>query len=194
MNKLIGQLISTIFNPLVLLTPAAYVMVLRTTHNTKTSFFWEIFTLIFILIFFVFALIGIEKKVFSDLDISRRSQRPLLLGFSISLCAIYTIFLYFLKAPQILFIAVLFIVLGLIVIEFINRITKISIHLVAISAFATSLSLVYGGIFYISFILIPLVAWARIVTKNHTKKQTVLGAAVGTLITLIVYVIFKYII
>lgn len=194
MNKQIGQLISTIFNPLVLLTPAAYIMVLRSTHNLKTAYFWEVITLIFILVFFIFVLIGIEKKFFSDLDISKRTQRPLLLGFSVSLCAIYTMVLYFLNGPKILFVVVFALVVGLISVEIINKITKISIHVISVSAFATSLSLVYGGVFYLSFILVPAVAWARIVTKNHTKKQVLMGATLGILITLIVYVIFKYII
>jgi membrane-associated phospholipid phosphatase len=193
-NKLLGQIISTIFNPIVLLTPASYIMVLRSTNNSKTAYFWEMITLIFILIFSIFILIGVEKKIFSDFDISKRTQRPLLLGFSISLCAIYIAVLYFLNAPKILFIAALSLILGLVAIEFINRITKISIHVATISAFATSLSLVYGGIFYLSFLLIPLVAWARIVTKNHTKQQTIIGTILGILITLIVYVIFKYIV
>lgn len=194
MNKLLGQVISTIFNPVVLLTPVPYILVYKATANSNLSYFWEIFTLIFILVFAIFILIGIEKKIFSDFDISVRRERPLLLGFSISLCAIYTIFLYFLNAPPILFVAIFSLILGLISVEIINKVTKISIHVATISAFAASISLVYGGLFYLSLLLIPLVAWARIITKNHTKKQTILGATLGVLITLIVYVIFKYII
>lgn len=194
MQKRFAQFISTTLNPIFLLTPVPYILVVKTTESPVDAFFWEIFSLIFILIFSVFILIGVEKGFFSDFDISKRQQRPMLFTFAISLCAIYTIFLYFLKAPNILFIAVFSLILGLILIEIINRITKVSLHVATIAAFTTSLSLVYGGVFYISFLLIPLVAWSRIKTKNHTKKQTLLGTLLGVLTTLVVYVIFKYIV
>ncbi len=194
MLKFIAQFISTVLNPIFLISPIPYLLVLKTTNNHDLAFFWEVISLIFILIVSVFILIGVEKKVFSDLDISKRTQRPLLFTFAIGLSAIYTIILYFLKAPNILFVVVFTLILGLIVFEMVNRITKASIHVGTISAFAASVSLVYGGIFYLTFFLIPLVAWARIKTHNHTKQQTVIGAVLGILITLVVYVIFKYIV
>jgi membrane-associated phospholipid phosphatase len=78
--------------------------------------------------------------------------------------------------------------------EIVNKFTKASVHVGVVSAFATSLFLVYGGIFSFSFLLIPLVAWARIKTRNHTKQQTIIGAIVGIAIILVSYVIFEYII
>lgn len=131
---------------------------------------------------------------FSNIDISNRNQRPLAFGFAIILCALYIFSLFFLKAPLILFIAVITLFTGLIVVEIINKFTKVSIHVGVVSAFATSLFLVYGGIFSFSFLLIPLVAWARIKTHNHTKQQTIIGAIIGMAIILVSYVIFEYII
>lgn len=193
MLKRIAQFISTVINPIFLLSPVAYFLVLKQTGNKELAIFWEIISLIFILIVSVFILIGVEEKIFSDFDISKRKQRPLLFTFAIGLSAIYIVFLYFLKAPSILFIASFTLILGLITFEAVNRITKASIHVGTVSAFATSVSLVYGGIFSLSLLLIPLVAWSRIKTHNHTRKQTIIGGTLGVLITLVVYVIFKYI-
>jgi hypothetical protein len=193
MIKKIAQFISTVINPITLLSPVAYFLVLKQTGSRELAFFWEIISLIFILIISVFILIGVEEKIFSDFDISKRKQRPVLFTFAIGLSAIYIVFLYFLKAPSILFIASFTLILGLITFEVVNRITKASIHVGTISAFTTSVSLVYGGLFFLSLFLIPLVAWSRIETYNHTKKQTVIGGTLGVLITLVVYVIFKYI-
>lgn len=194
MSKIFAQIISTILNPIFLLIPIPYFLVLRSTHNQQLSNFWEVFSLIFILIFSIFIFIGVEKKIFSDLDISKRKQRPLLFTFAIGLAAIYTVFLYFLSAPKILFIAIFTLILGLVIFEFVNRITKASLHVGTVAAFTTSLFLVYDGFFAFTFLLIPLVAWARIVNHNHTKQQTVIGATLGILITLVSYVIFKYIV
>lgn len=194
MSKIFAQIISTILNPIILLAPAPYFLVLRSTNNYELSFFWEVVSLIFILVFSFFILIGVEKKMFSDLDISKRKQRPLLFTFAIGLSAIYTVFLYFLSAPKILFIAIFTLILGLVIFELVNRTTKASLHVGTVSAFATSLFIVYDGIFALAFLLIPLVAWARIASRNHTKQQTVIGATLGILITLVSYVIFKYIV
>lgn len=194
MLKRFAQFISTVLNPITLLSPVAYFLVLRQTGNRELAFFWEIVSFIFILVVSVFILIGVEEKIFSDFDISKRRQRPLLFTFAIGLSAIYIVFLYFLKAPSVLFIVAFTLILGLIIFEAVNRITKASIHVGTVSAFATSVSLVYGGLFYLTLFLIPLVAWARIKTHNHTKKQTIIGGSLGILITLAVYVIFKYIV
>lgn len=190
----ISQFISTVLNPITLLFPVAYLLVLRQTGNKELALFWEVISVIFILIVAIFILIGVEEKIFSDFDISKRKQRPLLFTFTIGLSAIYTILLYLLKAPSILFVVSFTLILGLIVFEVVNRVTKASIHVGTISAFATSVSIVYGGFFYLSLLLIPIVAWARIRTRNHTEKQTVIGGTLGVLITLVVYVIFRYIV
>lgn len=194
MSKFFAQIISTIFSPIFLLVPVPYFLVLKATSNQALASFWEIISLIFILIFSVFILVGIEKKIFSDLDISKRQQRPFLFTFAIGLCAIYTVFLYVLNAPRILFIAIFTLIVGLVIFELINRTTKVSLHVGTVSAFATSLFIVYDGVFVFTFLLIPLVALARIKTHNHTKQQTLIGAVLGVLITLISYVIFKYIV
>lgn len=194
MQKFFAEIISTILNPIILLAPASYFLVLRSTNNYELSFFWEVVSLIFILVFSIFILIGVEKKMFSDLDISKRKERPLLFTFAIGLSAIYTVFLYFLSAPKILFIAIFTLILGLVIFELVNRTTKASLHVGTVSAFATSLFIVYDGIFALAFLIIPLVAWARIASRNHTKQQTVIGSTLGILITLVSYVIFKYIV
>jgi len=193
-SKIFAQIISTILNPLLILAILPYILVFKATGNPQVAYFWTIFSLVFILIFSVFVLIGIEKKYFSDLDVSIRKQRPLLYSFAIALSAFYITFLYFLKAPQILFIALFGLVFGLISMEFINKVTKASIHVAVIAAFATALTLGFGPIFIFCFALVPLVAWARIKTHNHTKRQTLIGGLMGILITLTVYVIFKYIV
>jgi len=194
MNKIFAKIVSMVVNPVLILAVLPYIFVLKTTNNPSAALFWTIFSWIFLLIFFVFLLLGIEKGYFSDLDVSKRSQRPLLFTFAIGLSLFYIVFLYFLRAPMVLFVALFGLIFGLMCMEFVNRITKASIHVATVSAFAISLFLSFGPFCILSFILVPLVAWARIKTHNHTKRQTIIGAAMGILITLIVYVIFKYIV
>ncbi len=194
MSKIFAKIVSTVVSPILILAVMPYIFILKTTGNLSSAFFWTVFSWIFLLVFFVGLLLGIEKGYFSDLDVSKRSQRPLLFTFAIGLSLFYIVFLYFLKAPGILFIALFGLIFSLILMELVNRVTKASVHVATVSAFATSLVLSFGSFYILSFILVPLVAWARIKTHNHTKQQTLIGAVLGVLITLIVYVIFKYIV
>ncbi len=194
MSKLIAKIISTILNPLVILTVTPYILIVKETGDASKAYFWTLFSLIFTLIFSVIILIGIEKGYFSDLDISKRSQRPVLYTAAVIMSLIYIVFLFFLKAPVVLFIALFGLILGLIFMEMINRVTKASVHVAAIAAFATALTVGINYIYVWTFVFVPLVAWARIKTHNHTKRQTLIGATMGILITLTVYVIFKYIV
>lgn len=194
MSKIFAKTVSTIVSPVLILAILPYIFVLKTTSSSSIALFWTFFSWIFLLVFFVVLLLGIEKGYFSDIDVSKRTQRPLLFTFSIGLSLFYTVFLYFLKAPVILFVALFGLIFGLILMELVNRVTKASVHVATVSAFATSLVLGFGPLYIVSFVLVPLVAWARIKTHNHTKSQTIIGASMGILITLIVYVIFKYIV
>lgn len=194
MKRSFAKLISVVFNPIFLISLVPYILVFKATNDVSAATYWTLFSLVFIGILSIFIFIGIELGFFSDLDISKRSQRPLLFTFSIFLSASYVVFLYILKAPSILFIAIFALLLGLTVFELANRYTKVSIHVATIAAFTSSLFIVYDGIFVLSLFLIPFVAWARIETKNHTRRQAVLGAILGILTTVVVYVIFKYII
>ncbi len=194
MNRLFAKSVSAILNPFVLLAVFPYILILKANGNSSEAFYWTVFSFIFLLVFSLLVLIGVEKGYFSDLDVSKRKERPLLYALAIALSVIYALFLYFLKAPEALFIALFGLIFGLICMEYVNRITKASVHVATISAFATALTLGYGPAFGLSFILVPLLAWARIKTHNHTKKQTLIGAGMGVFITLAVYVIFKYIV
>jgi len=53
------------------------------------------------------------------------------------------------------------------------------------------MGVVYKGYFFLLLILIPLLAWARIKTKEHTPTETIIGSILGVVITLIVYAVSK---
>jgi hypothetical protein len=192
-EKIIAEIISLILSPLVILVPVPFFLVYEKTGDFPLAFFWTILSTVFILLFFGFVLIGIHFKFFSDLNISKREQRPALFSFGILLTSIYAACLYLFHAPHVLILGTIAIASGLVVLGLVNAFTKVSGHLSVLSAFLTFLVLAEGPLFLVSFVLIPLLAWARIKTKNHTLFQTVLGTLVGALTTIVIYVIFKYI-
>jgi hypothetical protein len=194
MSKKIAEIISYVLNPLVILIPVPFFLVFEKTNNLMLSFQWSGISIFFIFVFFVLILIGIKFGVFSDLDISKREQRPVLFSIGMALTISYLIFLFLFHAPAILIVGAITIIIGFIVLGIVNMFTKASGHLAVLSAFLTFLVLVEGWQFILGFLLLPVLAWARIKTKNHTLLQTILGTLVGSLTILAIYVIVKYII
>jgi hypothetical protein len=193
MQKKIAEIISYALNPLIILIPVPFFLVLEKTDNLMLAFQWAGASAFFIFVFFLLILLGIKLGVFSDLDISKREQRPVLFFTAMALAVSYLIFLFIFHAPAVLFIGVVATVLGIIVLGIVNVFTKASGHLAVFSAFLTFLVLAEGWKFLLLFFFLPVLAWARIKTKNHTLLQTILGTMVGVLTTLLIYVIVKYI-
>ena len=185
MSKVIAKIISTVLNPLVILSVLPFLLLYRSSSNFQMSIFWETISLIFLGIFSAFVLGGVYLGYFSDLDISNRKQRISLLSFALLLSAVYIGFLYFFNAPKILFVVTFGLMLGLWAAEIINKKFKLSIHVAAITGFASFFQ--YIG----AYLLVPLVAWARIKTRNHSLYQTIAGAVFSLLLTLVIYIIFK---
>ncbi|PIR80295.1 MAG: hypothetical protein COU25_00725 [Candidatus Levybacteria bacterium CG10_big_fil_rev_8_21_14_0_10_35_13] len=191
MNKTIAKVISTVLSPLVILALLPFLILYESSANLGTSLFWEAVSLVFLGIFSVFVMTGVYFGYFSDLDISKRKQRIALMSFGLMLTAIYLLILYLLNGPRILFIVTFGFMLGLWTAEIINQKFKLSIHVAAITGFASFLILAHGPQYLAVYFLVPLVAWARIKTKNHTLSQVIIGVSFALLLTLVIYIIFK---
>lgn len=194
MSKIFAEIVSLILDPLIVLIPVPFFLVFEKTSNLFLSFVWAGISTFFILLYFLFVLVGVRLRIFSDLDLSKREQRPLafLVGFLLTIS--YLTLLFLLHAPGILQIGTFALILGVVIIAIANMFTKVSWHMAVLSAFLTSIVIIEGWKVLPGFFLLPLVAWARIKTKNHTLFQTILGSLIGILTTIIFYVIVKNII
>lgn len=186
-----ARTISFIFNPLFLLLPVPYLLVMRETGEPLFALKWAVFTLLFIVCIGFFVLINVRKGYFTDLDVSKREQRPALFLFVSLVAIVYFVALYFLQGPLVLFVALGGIFFSILVFSFINTRIKASIHAASISALIISIILLYGRDFLLLLVLIPLIGWSRIRINRHTKPEVFLGTAVGLILTLGMYFIFK---
>ena len=194
MKRIFAQIISTVINPVILIALIPFLLIYKVNQDLGAAFYWSGISFIFIIIFSVFVLFGVKLGYFSNLDISNRALRPLLYSFAIVLSLIYLLFLFILHAPTILFMGIIALAMGLAVAELINTRIKASLHVGTLVAFITSLVIIYGFSFILAYVLVPLVAWARIETKKHTLKEVLVGGTVGFLLTIVVYIAFEYII
>lgn len=193
MSREIAKIIATVINPLVILSLVPFLLTFKVSQNLQLSLFWEIISLFFLGAFSVFILTAVKLKYFSDLDVSNRKQRPALFSAGLLVTAFYIFTVYFLNGPKVLLVATFGLILGLWMAEIINKKIKISMHVAAVTGFASLLVITYDYNFSLAYLLVPLVAWARIKTNNHTFSQTVVGAVFALLLTFAIYIIFNYI-
>jgi hypothetical protein len=191
MNPSIARFISFIFNPVLVLVFVPFLLLYKTTKDIFIAINWTGYTVVFLLIMTVFIIYFVKKKVFTDMDVSKREQRPLLFFVSIVFAIVYLAGLFFLHGPYILFVITFGITMGIFVASIINTRIKASIHVATIAALIFTLAIVYGGLYTFSLLLIPLVAWARITIKRHTLSETIVGGILGVLLSLFIYGLVK---
>lgn len=129
----------------------------------------------------VLLLLFLKLRLINDLDISDRSKRPL---FMSCLTIFYGLFyLLTLTSGSILLVKValtLFVATAFFTI--ISTFWKISGHMTYLLFAITSITYIYDypGLMYL-YLLVPLVAWARVKLKHHTPLQTVFGTITAML-------------
>ena len=190
MNKLtklfFAEFISAIFNPVIFLFLTPFIIVFHETENVAYALKWQIFTLVFLFIGITFLLFGLHKKIFSDLDITKREERKEFYKISLILSISYLIATIIFKGPVFyISVAAAGIVLGIYILSLINNYIKASVHLAVSSAFVLTLGIIYGiNVFLIVFLIIPLTAWSRFYLKRHKPLEMLIGSLVGIFITL----------
>jgi len=184
--------VSFLLGPIFTLFPIIFISVAKFSHDYSHALKWTIISYAFVMPVVVFIIYGVMMGYFTNFDVSKREQRPLL--FSVCAFAIlcYSLFLYFFNGPKILFIDILAVILGLAIIIIVNRWIKASIHLATLTSAVLFIWIVYRGYTFLLLGLIPLLTWARVETKEHSVRETIIGTILGIVITLLVYLITKH--
>jgi len=182
----IAILVSLIFNAYI---TSVFPVVIAVFISKDVVQFAYIVILTIILLPFVQFILFYRLKLISDFDISNRDQRPLYLVFS---SILYT-FLYIwstttnigslIKISLALVIVTLFFTL-------ISTFWKISGHMTYLLFSITSINFLFNSRYLaLLYLLVPVVAWARIELKHHTLLQTILGTLTACAISLTIFAI-----
>lgn len=194
MSNFIARIISTVFNPFFVLPPTLYLLIDKAANNDIYAFKWAMFSFVFISIVGIFVVFGVILGIFSDMDVSKREERPLFFAFTGIVAILYLISILIFNAPKVLLVTVFAISLGLVLIAIVNSKIKVSVHVATISSLISSVAIIYGGVFLFAFSIIPVVAWSRVKTKRHTLLEAVTGGILGIALTIIVYIVGKQLI
>lgn len=186
-----AKVISFVLSPVFVLFPIPFILVSKFSSDYSDALKWSIFSYAFILIVVVFVIAGVMLGIFTNFDVSKREQRPLLFSFSAFVIFCYLLSLIVLRGPKILFLAVFAIAFGLIILALVNKWTKASVHVATATAVFLLVGFAYKGYFFLLLGLIPLLAWSRVKVKGHTLRETIVGGILGMVITLTVYIVSK---
>jgi len=158
-------------------------------HSAQTSgLFWAILTLVVVTgIPLVYLLLGRKRGWVSDMELSRREERPRFILVSLTSDMLALLILHFLGGPKLLFAMVLTYFCLALVMFTISSFWKISMHMAGVGGFSTALVFVFGAPALLALISLPLVAWARWHRRKHTTAQLIAGALAGALITVLVF-------
>lgn len=76
---------------------------------------------------------------------------------------------------------------GILAGSIVNTRIKASVHVAAVSALITGLALVYQGYYWLLYILIPVICWARVKIERHTVPEVIAGSFIGSILAVIMY-------
>ena len=134
-----------------------------------------------------YLLIGIQRGWVSDIELSKREERPNFILVSLSSDLLALGILQLANGPHLLGVIILT-YLCLSTVMFTTSIFwKISMHMAGVGGFSTALVFVFGAPALWMFLSLPLVAWSRLHRRRHTPAQLVAGAVAGIAITLFVF-------
>ena len=134
-----------------------------------------------------YLLIGRKHGWISDMELSRREERPRFILISLSSDLLALGILWVANGPHLLSVLIMTYLCLATVMFIISIFWKISMHMAGVGGFATALVFVFGAPALWAFLSLPLVAWARLHRRKHTPAQLAAGAIAGIAVVLFVF-------
>jgi membrane-associated phospholipid phosphatase len=120
-----------------------------------------------------------SRNLISDFHIPIREQRTVPYAVSIVSYSIGAGLVYWAEGGNALAAAMFCYLLNSTVVMIINLRWKISAHATSISGSLAAMTMIFGWMLASLYLLIPLVAWARVYLRAHTLGQVTMGTILG---------------
>lgn len=189
--NIIARIISFLLNPLFVFLPVPFLLMYRLGYDPVYALKWTIFSFAFHILAVLFVFYSVKRRVFSDIDVSKREQRPLLFTAISIIILVYTVGLYLFHAPLILYGIVIGALIGIIFAYAVNLKIKASLHIAVLTTVLIIITKAYD-LTYGILLLIPLVTWSRIKLKRHTLEESIAGFILGICLSLFTFLVLQY--
>jgi membrane-associated phospholipid phosphatase len=127
-------------------------------------------------------LAGIRRGRLSDRHLSLREQRPAMMIIGLASASVGLLAMVWLDAPRELFALAAAMVAGVGVALAISSFWKISIHAACAAGTVAILVIVFGWIMLVCIPVVVAICWARVILRDHTSLQVIVGALVGAVV------------
>lgn len=182
---LFAKIITFLLHPAVLVTPAVFVVIYGAGSSFSEAVLWSVVSLIFVLLISLYILIGVRLKVFTNFDVSKREQRVFLFPVILAAGIVFLFSLIYFNGPRSLLYALAYFIISVGILGIVTLKIKASVHVGALTAAIISSIYFFGDRYLFLLILIPIMAWARIIERRHTLRETVVGFLLGLFLALI---------
>ena len=183
MRQRIAHLTSSLLNPFLVSFITIIFIVMDSTDSVTGALKWTAISLVLSVIpVFTFVLYQVRRKKLESIFPETPVQRKMIYILASAVAAAGCGVMWSFKAPELLVVSFTAGLAAIVIFMAINLYWKISLHTAFISAAATMLTMAYGARVAWVFLLLPLVAWARLELKLHTPAQVVAGALLAAAI------------
>lgn len=183
MRQRIARLTSSLLNPFLVSFITIIFIVLDSTDSITGALKWTALALaLSVLPVFIFVLYQVKRKKLDSIFPETQGQRKIIYILATAVAAAGCGVMWAFKAPELLAVTFTTGLAAIVVFMAINLYWKISLHTAFASAAATMLTMVYDAKAAWVFVLLPLVAWARLELRLHTPAQVAVGAVLAAAI------------
>ena len=170
---------SVLFSPF-LVPIATAVGVIQKHAAPQNALRWLVIVVLFVTVLPVLSIaVMVRYAKVSDLHLHNREERLLPLCCTLVSMVVGTVLLHQLGAAREIVWAGIAYIVNSVIFSAITPIWKISFHSSVATGCVTVLVMLVNPQFGWLFLLIPLIAWARVYRKRHTLLQTVVGAVLA---------------
>jgi membrane-associated phospholipid phosphatase len=183
MRQKIAALTSSVLNPFLVSFITVILIVLKATESLAGALEWSAIALVFsVLPVFTFVVWQVRRKKLDSIFPETQGQRKVIYLLASLVAAAGCGVTWWFGAPELLSVSFTAGLAAIVVFMTVNLYWKISLHTAFVSAAATILTLDYGAMVAWTFVLLPVVAWARLELRLHTPAQVAVGAVLAAVI------------
>ena len=184
----VAQWVSLAGSPFLLAALLLLIVSWHATHRVLPALGWAALAAAFVTLGpLVMLMLAVSAGRVRNLDLDLRHERPWPMVVALSITVLGLFVLWALGAPHLLLILLIATLIGGAVALVITLRWKISIHAGGAAGAATVMALLYGVQALPLLFGVALIGWSRVVLGKHTWLQVVAGAAVSTVITVLVF-------
>ncbi|UGQ10973.1 phosphatase PAP2 family protein [Yinghuangia sp. ASG 101] len=177
-----ARIVTEIFAPAVLVV-VVLLAVGRHSTGSLAGVGWGLLAALFCgIIPIAFILYGVRRGYWTDRHVKLRRQRAVPITVTAACVVVGLTALALLDAPREVIALVLAMLAGLAATLAITAFWKVSIHTAVAAGTVVILTLTYGPTLALTAPAVALVGWSRVVLKDHTTPQAIVGALVGAVV------------